>query len=73
MLLRSRPPSTVVNEGERPCLVGTGPGIKLQAQPLWPHRVPTKDRAGQRVRVSLASRRVAMPDGSDAASPLNCC
>jgi hypothetical protein len=29
MLLRPSTPITTVDEGERPCLVGTGPGIKL--------------------------------------------
>src|ERR1700730_12194293 len=29
LLLEPRPSSTAVDEGERPCVVGTGPGIKL--------------------------------------------
>jgi hypothetical protein len=36
MLLRPRPSSTAVDEGERPCLAGTGPGIKLLSSPSGP-------------------------------------
>jgi hypothetical protein len=69
MLLWPQLPPTVVEESERPCLVGTGPGMKLQMQPLWPHRAPTKAAAGSGSVSRWDSRRVAMPDGSDAMSP----
>jgi hypothetical protein len=54
MLLRPRPPSTAVDEGERACVAGTGPGIRLRMQPLWPHRATTKGRPEQCVCVALA-------------------
>src|ERR1700730_8107624 len=69
MLLRPRPPSTAVDEGEAGAdLEGVLGGLSIFTT--------RAERQRRQRRVSSArdwSRRRRDPDGSDATSPLNCC
>src|SRR5690242_3884971 len=68
MLLRPRPPSTAVDEGERPTWRASSVVF------LYSPRGLSADLGnGELASVREWSRRRHDPDGSNAASPLDCC
>ena len=73
MLLQPRPSLTAVDEGKRPCLAGTGPGIKLLSSPSDPTELRQRAMPGSGSVSRWDLGNVATLDGSNATSLLKCC
>src|SRR5260370_42037056 len=68
-LLRPRPPQAAARAGERPCLIGTGPGIKLLSSPSDPTELRQRAMPGSGSVSRWRSQHVAKPDGPTPQTP----